>query len=491
MNRKDDLLRLAEGPLDLLVIGGGIVGSGVARDAAMRGLKVGLAERHDFAFGTSSRSSRLLHGGLRYLERGRLKLVRQASVEKKILREIAPHVAEPLAFIFPAYRGRGRPLWQLGIGVKIYDLLCGGRNFHASHTLPRAEVLRLVPALDPHGLTGAVRYYDALTDDARLVLDTLRSASRHGAAVVNYLRFRDAQRGAEQWTCELDDVLTGQALAVPARTIVNATGPWAQQIPHSGVKLRLSKGIHLVVDRRRLPVPDAVVITAGRRLLFVIPWGERVIVGTTDTDYHGAPEDVAVDAADIRYVVHAVNEFFPGAALREADVISTWAGLRPLIANPDGSPSDISRAHQITNPEPGWWDIAGGKLTTYRLMSKQAVDQIVRHLGLARVGCRTATEPLLATADAARFSTLVPGPCTREAVAHYVGNEAAVHLADVMIRRSSWHYYHPDAAALAEKTATWMAELCGWPPQQRAAELEAYHAAAGGGGLGASSRPAA
>jgi glycerol-3-phosphate dehydrogenase len=490
MNRKNDLLRLAAAPLDLLVIGGGIVGSGVARDAAMRGLKTGLAERHDFAFGTSSRSSRLLHGGLRYLEQGRVKLVREASLEKKILREIAPHVANPLAFIFPAYRGRGRPLWQLGIGVKLYDWLCGGRNFEASHSLPRAEVLRLVPSLDPRDLTGAVRYFDALTDDARLVLDTLRSASHHGAAAVNYLRFRDARREAGQWVCELEDTLASRTLTVRARAIVNATGPWAQQIPHSGVTLRLSKGIHLVVDRRRLPVPDAVVITEGRRLLFVIPWGERIIIGTTDTDYHGLPENVAVDSADIRYVVQAVNEFFPSVALRERDVIGTWVGLRPLIANPDGSPSDISRAHQITSPEPGWWDITGGKLTTYRLMAEQAVDQIVRHLDRPRVRCRTATEPLLVAADAGRFSTLVPGPCTRAAVTHYVQNEAAVHLDDVMIRRSSWHYYHLDAAALAEQTATWMAELGDWTPQRRTAELEAYHALAGAG-HGASSRPAA
>lgn len=490
MNRKNDLLHLAAAPLDLLVVGGGIVGSGVARDAAMRGLKVGLAERHDFAFGTSSRSSRLLHGGLRYLEQGRLKLVREASVEKKILGKIAPHVAQPLAFIFPAYRGRGRPLWQLGIGVKIYDLLCGGRNFDASHTLPRAEVMRRVPALDAHGLTGAARYFDGLTDDARLVIDTLRSASHHGAAVLNYLRFRDARRESDRWQCQLEDGLTGQTVSVSARAIVNATGPWAQQIPHSGVKLRLSKGIHVVVDRRRLPVPDAVVITEGRRLLFVIPWGERVIIGTTDTDYQGAPEDVAVNPADISYVVDTVNEFFPSTALRDTDIISTWVGLRPLIANPDGSPSDISRAHQITHPEPGWWDIAGGKLTTYRLMAEQAVDQIVRHLGHPRLPCRTAAEPLLETAESARFSTLVPGPCTQEAVTHYVRAEAAVHLDDVMIRRSSWHYYHRDAAAQAEKAATWMAELCGWSPQRRASELEAYHAVANGR-LGASSRPAA
>jgi len=473
--RSETLARLTAAPLDLLVVGGGIVGSGVARDAAMRGLRTGLVDRQDFAAGTSSRSSRLLHGGLRYLEQGRVRLVHEASVEKKTIHKIAPHLGQPLGFVFPAYRGEGRPLWQLRIGVKLYDLLCGGRNFEPSRGFNRAETQQMLPALRDANLAGAVRYFDALTNDARLVLDTLRSAARHGATLRNYTRFRDARREGDLWLCTVEDTLDGSTATIRTRTLLNATGPWADQIPHSAVKLRTSKGIHLVIERSRLPVPSAVVITEGKRILFILPWGERVIIGTTDTDYRGKPEDVATDRADVAYVLRTVNEFFPSIALREADIISTWAGLRPLIANPDGSPSDISREHQIKSPQPGWWDIAGGKLTTYRLMAQQAVDQIVAHLAKSDAQpCRTADELLLPPAEANAYSGILPAPVTREAVQHYVTNEWAEHLDDILLRRSGWHYYHRETPAALEQVATWMAEAAGWSSDRRTAEIEAW-----------------
>src|SRR6267142_2436439 len=201
--RAEALAALTKSPLDIFVVGGGIVGSGIARDAALRGLRVGLIDQHDFAFGASSRSSRLLHGGMRYLAQGRLGLVREASVEKKIIHHIAPHLAQPLPFIFPTYRGnRDWVLWQLKIGVKIYDLLCGGRNLGKSTWLSNDEVVQKVPILRAAGLKGAVRYYDGFTNDARLTIDTLRSAARHGAMVVNYCRFSDAKR-SQDWRCEL------------------------------------------------------------------------------------------------------------------------------------------------------------------------------------------------------------------------------------------------------------------------------------------------
>jgi glycerol-3-phosphate dehydrogenase len=472
--RAEAFTRFTAAPLDVLVVGGGIVGSGVARDAALRGLKTGIVDQADFASGTSSRSSRLLHGGLRYLEQGRVRLVREASLEKKTIHRIAPHLAEPLGFVFPSYRGEGRPVWQLRIGVKLYDLLCGNGNFEPSRGFTRAETQAMLPALKAEKLAGSVRYFDALTNDARLVLDTLRSAARHDATLLNYTRLLDARRHSQGWTCDLEDVSNGARQMVHTRTIVNATGPWADQVAHSAVKLRLSKGIHLVIDRRRLPVPSAVVITAGKRILFVLPWGERVIIGTTDTDFHGKPEEVAVDAVDVAYVLRTVNEFFPSVALRDADILSSWAGLRPLIANPDGSPSDISREHQIKSPEPGWWDIAGGKLTTYRLMAEQAVDQIARHLGSAAQPCRTATEPLLASGDINAFSGLLPAPFTREAVEHYVRHEWALKLEDVLLRRSGWHSYDGWSPATIELVADWMAEAAGWPPERRLAEVEAF-----------------
>lgn len=471
--RSTAFARLTGEPLDLIVVGGGIVGSGVARDAALRGLRVGLVEQHDFAFGTSSRSSRLLHGGLRYLAQGRIGLVHEASVEKKIIHHIAPHLGEPLGFIFPAYQGEGPPMWQLRIGVKIYDLLCGGRNFQPSRGFSRPETLELLPALKSEKLRGSVRYFDALTNDARLVLDTLRSAEKHGAIVLNHTRYQGSRQAGGMWVCEIEDLITGTRQDVRARTVINATGPWADRLPHSAVKLRLTKGIHLVIDRQRLPAPSAVVITEGKRLLFVLPWGDRIILGTTDTDYTGRPEDVRVEPADIDYVLRTVNEFFPSVALRATDVVSSWAGLRPLVANADGSPSDVSRAHEITSPEPGWWDITGGKLTTYRLMAEQAVDRVIAHLGRQTPACRTATEPLLPAGEVTPFSGILPAPFGRAAVVHYVHHEWARHLADVMLRRSGWHYYERESAAQLEQVATWMAELLGWSDAERAAELAA------------------
>jgi len=478
-NRADALRRLQGGILDVLVIGGGIVGAGVARDAAMRGLNVGLIEQHDFAFGTSSRSSRLLHGGLRYLAQGRLGLVHEASVEKKVIHRIAPHLAAPLPFIFPTYRGnRHWVLWQLKIGVKVYDLLCGGRNFGQSTWLTRSDVLRALPTLSPTQLRGAVRYYDGFTNDARLTLDTLRSAARAGATVLNHCRFRNAARTRE-WTCEVENRLAEKSFTLRAKAVVNATGPWADGLPHSRVKLRLTKGIHLIVDRARVPVPDTVVMTEGERILFAIPWGEWTILGTTDTDYRGSPDEVLADAQDVRYVLTITNRFFPQAQLAADDVISTWAGLRPLIADPNGKPSDISRTHEIKNPEPGWWDVAGGKLTTYRLMAEQTVDRIVREQQLTASPCRTAVEPLLSPAETEGVSGLLPPAFGRKVVDHYVGREWAVHLDDVMLRRTSWHYYFHDALAKAQCVADWMGELLGWSSDLRADEVRRYHRAAG------------
>ncbi|MBP7141041.1 MAG: glycerol-3-phosphate dehydrogenase/oxidase [Opitutaceae bacterium] len=471
--RPETLNQLEHGEFDVLVIGGGIVGSGVARDAAQRGLRTALVDRHDFAFGTSSRSSRLLHGGLRYLEQGRIGLVREASLEKRVLRDIAPHLGDPLGFVFPAYRPGGRPLWQLRVGVKLYDLLCSFRNFGASRGYSAAEVTRIIPGLNPDGLRGAVRYFDALTNDARLVLDTLRSANAAGALVSNYTRFVSTQRRNDLWATQLRDERAGREFETRARTIVNATGPWAQGLAHSAVRLRLSKGIHIVVDRARLPITDAVVITEGKRILFVIPWGERLIIGTTDTDYRGDPESVETHGEDVAYVLRALNSAFPALHLREDDIISTWAGLRPLIANPDGSPSDISRAHQILNPEPAWWDVAGGKLTTYRLMAEQTVDRLFQHLRRPSVPCRTAREPLLPVDDV-RFSGILPAPFSSESVAHFVNREWALTLPDVMIRRSGWHYYHADAGHRAKQVAGWMAEVAGWTADRTACELADY-----------------
>lgn len=458
---------------DLLVIGGGIVGSGVARDAASRGLRTLLVERSDFASGTSSRSSRLLHGGLRYLAQGRIGLVREASVEKMRLSRFAPHLCQPLPFLFPVWRGSGWSRWQLSIGVRLYDLLCGGSNLGASSTLGTAGTLRAVPGLRPDGLAGATRHFDALTNDARLVIDTLRSAEESGATLRNYTSFARGEPAGDGWACEVRDEIGGEAVEVRARAIVNAAGAWAPRLPRSGIRLRLTKGVHLVVDRGRLPVDEAIVLPEGKRILFVIPWGERIILGTTDTDYEGDPADVRTDPADIRYILDVVNGAFPGAQLVPDDVISTWAGVRPLIAPSRveaGSPSDVSRSHVIRMTEPGWFDVAGGKLTTYRRMAEQAVDKVGGFLG-RRLPKSPTAERLLAKGP---FSGVLPPPVGPDAVAECCRREWAVHLDDVLLRRTSWHFYHPNQAEIAEMTAGWMAEHLGWDRERCAVEVDRY-----------------
>ena len=465
-------------PFDVLVIGGGIVGAGVARDAALRGLRTCVIDQQDFSAGTSSRSSRLLHGGIRYLAQGRLGLVREASREKTILHRIAPHLSDPLAFLFPTRSKSEWSRWKLSLGVKIYDLLCGRQNLGKSRTLSVAETLQHLPGLNQHLLTGAVRYYDGLTNDARLTIDTLRSATLAGATAANYTRFVDGQRRGALWACQLEDAVASasERFEVSAKCVVNATGPWSHEIPNSKTSLRITKGVHLVIDRRRLPVPDAVVLTEGDRILFAIPWGERVILGTTDTDYAGPTERPQCNAEDRDYVLGIINSSFPTVQLSESDVVSTWAGLRPLVADPRGNPSDISRRHEVAMSHPGWWDVTGGKLTTYRLMAEETVNGIVGYLGAPASPCRTAKTPILDASEAAGVSGIVPPAVTKRAVEHYCQREWAVHLDDVMIRRTSWRHYHRDHVAIAEQAAAWMQEACNWPDQRRNDELRRYQA---------------
>lgn len=465
---------LQKGVLDLLVIGGGIVGAGVARDAAMRGLRTGLVEQHDFASGTSSRSSRLLHGGIRYLAQGRIGLVREASKEKAVLGHIAPHLAQPLPFIFPTRKRTPWSRWKLSIGVKIYDLLCGLKNFGRSSSLNVAATLQLLPGLSQERLTGAVRYFDALTNDARLVLDTLRSAARHGAIVGNYLELRAAHAEAGEWRCELHDAEANQTLVARTRSIVNATGPWSDRLPLSKTTLRLTKGVHLVVDRARFSVPEAVVLAEGDRILFAIPWGERVILGTTDTDYDGDLANPPCEDADVAYVLEVVNATFPVAGLTPVDLVSTWAGLRPLVADPHGHPSDISRRHEIAMSHPGWWDVTGGKLTTYRLMAEETINQVARYLGGQSTPCATAVEPLLDAVEPASGSGVLPPLVSRDVVAHACRAEWARHLDDVMFRRTSWRHYHRDHLSLAAEVAGWMAAELDWDESEKAGELQRY-----------------
>lgn len=469
-----DWRAIAHEPIDLLIVGGGIVGAGVARDAAMRGLRTLLVEQRDFASGTSSRSSRLLHGGIRYLAQGRVGLVWEASREKNAVARIAPHLSAPLAFIFPTRRHTPWSRWKLSMGVWLYDLLCGVRFLGRSRSLSRAKILELLPGLSTTDLTGGVRYFDALTNDSRLVLDTLRSAARERATVRNYVALADAVRKGDRWVCQLDDRRDGSQRTVETRAVVNATGPWSDRLPNSKTKLRVTKGVHLVIDATRLSVPDAVVVADGERILFVIPWGDRVILGTTDTDYQGPLDEPPCDREDMAYVLKHVNGAFPGARLQEADVISVWSGVRPLVASPSGKPSDISRRHEITMSHPAWWDVTGGKLTTYRAMAEETVDAIVKHLDLKAPACRTGTTPLLSAEELAWGSGLLPPPVSAELVRHYCQVEWARNLDDVMIRRTSWRHYYRNHLDIAREAARWMAEELGWDQRQTEEQLARY-----------------
>lgn len=311
------------------------------------------------------------------------------------------------------------------------------------------------------------------------MIDTVRSAAACGATVRTYTRLESATPLGDRWTCQLRDTLSDTTFTVSTRTVVNATGPWTESLPQSSVRLRLTKGIHLVVAQDELPLPDAVVMAEGDRILFGIPWGDRVILGTTDTDYEGSLEHIAVEPKDIDYVLEVANAAFPAARLDRTKIISFWAGVRPLVFSGRGGPSDISRAHEIRMPQPGWIDVAGGKLTTYRHIGQQVVDRAVSYLGRPCAACRTAEEPLLPSEAVAGVSGILPPEVSPQVVQHYCSEEWAVHLDDLMLRRTGWHYYHRNAQEIAQQVGGWMAEIYGWDAATQAAELARYRQAAG------------
>lgn len=384
--------------VDVLVVGGGITGAGIARDAVRRGLRVALVEMHDLAFGTSSRSSKLVHGGLRYLEQGEIGMVFESVSERRILMDLAPHLVNPLGFIFPVYRGSRHNLFVINTGMWLYDGLSLFRSPKRHRKLKPSEVVKIEPALDSQGLKGAPLYYDCSTDDARLTIETALDAAAEGAIVCTGAKVRRFLKGDDGRIsgAVVEDTLHGEGTKeVLAKVVINATGPWTDatralsSIPgqeHRRV-LRPTKGIHIVVDAAKLPVQHAIVCfhPEDERVLFAIPWGDRTYIGTTDTDFVGDPKDVAATRADVDYLVAAANRYFPRHQLEVGDVIATWAGLRPLIAPPvkaGMSESDVSREHEILVGRDGLLTIAGGKLTTYRRMAAEVVDSAVKLLKL-------------------------------------------------------------------------------------------------------------
>ncbi|HXG98506.1 MAG TPA: glycerol-3-phosphate dehydrogenase [Gemmatimonadales bacterium] len=524
------LASMVETPVDVLVIGGGITGAGIARDAALRGFRTALVDKSDFGAGTSSHSSRLIHGGIRYLEHGAFRLVFEASHERRVLLRIAPHLVRPLAFLFPVYRGGRLPAWKLRAGMWLYDLLSSFRNVHWHRWLGAKKVRRVEPGLRDRGLIGAALYYDAQADDARLVIATLRSALRAGAIAANYvettalLKPDGRVRGAV-----VRDVLTGETATIRANVVVSATGPWSDSMrrlddPQAAPILRLTKGAHVTVPRRRVGNEHAVTLLSqlDGRVMFVLPWGDLAYIGTTDTDADSSPDALRITAADVTYLLRSANAAFPDAHLTPHDVVSAWVGLRPLLRADHANPSQVSREHQVFESPQGLISIAGGKLTTYRVMARDVVDRVAKRLheldGRAVPG-RPPTDRLpLPGGEAAELEVLVEAARARGAaeatarhlVANYgseaaavlnlvdrdrrlgepvlpgrpeiwaevtyaVEREMAVRVQDVLIRRLHLFYEVVDhGQSVVPKVTAQMKQLLGWDGGREAEELRDY-----------------
>jgi glycerol-3-phosphate dehydrogenase len=388
---------------DLAVIGGGITGAGIARDAASRGMRVALIEAKDFASGTSSRSSKLIHGGIRYLENLEFHLVFEALSERQRLFEIAPHLVHPLRFFIPIYKGGRVPAWKMGLGMWAYDALSlfDAPELHRRYS--PGELHGALPLLQTQELSGGFSYSDAYMDDDRLVLETLRSAHTYGAEMASYVKAVGAvMDNGRVMGIECTDMEASQTFVLSARQIVSSVGPWTDRLGQTMFKewkrvIRPSKGVHLTFARERFNLRDAVVMGAENRIVFAIPRHEMVIVGTTDTDFSLDPGQVRTETEDVDYLLRVIEQYFPGAHISASDILGCYAGVRPLIDDGANSESKTSREHAIWTEPHGVTFVAGGKYTTYRKMACQAVDKILRLMPVddrVRFGKSRTLEPL-------------------------------------------------------------------------------------------------
>jgi len=518
----------AENELDVLVIGGGVVGGGCALDVATRGLSVGLVEARDFASGTSSRSSKLIHGGLRYLEMLDFRLVAEALRERGLLIDrLAPHLVRPVSFVYPL-RHRGWERLYAGAGVALYDTLglLSGRARGVPHHrhLTRRGARKLIPALRRDALVGALQYYDAQVDDARHTMFLARTAAAYGAHVASRARVVGLLRDGERVVgAEVRDLESGRVVAVRAKQVVNATGVWTDEIQglageRGQFHVRASKGIHLVVPRDRIRSDAGLILRTEKSVLFVIPWGRHWIIGTTDTDWDLGLAHPAASATDIDYLLGHVNAVL-SPPLTQADVQSVYAGLRPLLSGESESTSRLSREHAVAHTVPGLVVVAGGKYTTYRVMARDAIDAAVhglaarvpasvtedipmlgaegfaalrnaqgvlaRRIGLPEAGIEHLLgrygslihEVLeLVAADRSLGEPLTGAPDYLRAEAVYAAShEGARHLDDVLTRRTRISIETFDRGVGAcEEVAQLMAPVLGWSGEQVAREVEHY-----------------
>ncbi len=531
--KRTPLTTLSAGRYDLLVIGGGITGASAFRDAALRGLKVALVEKNDFAWGTSSRSTKLLHGGLRYLESYQFRMVREACRERELMLELAPHLAHPRPFLYLQYEGYPEGMLKLRAGLTLYDLFAGAPASRRHKMLGREATLQLEPHLNPECLKGCGYYYDFLTDDARVTIETVKGAVEAGGHAANYMEAtgfvleNDRIAGAR-----LRDHLTGEEGTLRARQVINCGGPWVDQVRFleptiSDTRLRPTKGVHIVLSKADFPLNHAVFLRSptDNRVVWPIPAldSDLVYVGTTDTDYRGPLDHVVATEADVDYLLAVANQTIPGRNLGRQHVISTWAGLRPLIAPADArDASAVSREHEIFTSPQGLLTIGGGKLTTARVMGEQVVDRAVELLaGLggpsAIPSSITNRVPLSggdrAQLDAARARVTGLGlePVLHErllslyggnaqligdtiagdptlgvnlghgvtlAEVHYaVDEEMACTLTDFFTRRASLFYWLRDGGLdIAAPVASEMAARLDWSAAEQETQLEQYRA---------------
>jgi glycerol-3-phosphate dehydrogenase len=376
--------QLAHEEFDLLVIGGGITGVGIALDAASRGLKTALIEKHDFAFGTSSRSTKLIHGGLRYLKQLEFALVKEVGSERAIVHRLAPHLVVPEKMLLPLYESRGLGYWLTSIGLKVYDFLAGVKQEDQRRMLTRPQTIQHEPLLRKDDIKGGAIYAEYRTDDARLTIEVAKHSADEGATLLNYVRWVDFVYTQNQISgVKAIDELTSREIEIKAKVVVNATGPWVDELreknkSREGKYLHLTKGVHIVVPYHRLPVRQAIYFDVpDGRMMFAIPRGRVTYMGTTDTDYKGDKDSILVTAADARYLIDAVNETFPSVHITLADIESSWAGVRPLIHEEGKSASELSRKDEIFESATGLISIAGGKLTGYRKMAERVVERII------------------------------------------------------------------------------------------------------------------
>lgn len=387
VDRASKIVEIKKTHFDLVVIGGGITGAGIALDAASRGMKVALLEKGDFASGTSSKSTKLIHGGLRYLKQFDFWLVKEVGSERAIVHKLAPHLVLPEKMLLPLIEGGSYGKWLTSIGLKVYDILAQVSGDDKRQMLEKKEAMKLEPLLPKKILNGAGYYAEYRTDDSRLTIENLKTSLQYGAQALNYAKVTDfLYKDGQVNGVEVCDEVTGKTFSISAKQVVSAAGPWVDELrsvnnSKKGKRLHLTKGVHLVFPKKKLPVKQSVYFDIpDGRMMFAIPRGKVTYVGTTDTNFNLDKDDIKIDVADAIYLISAVNNMFPDINLELEDVISSWAGLRPLIHEEGKSASELSRKDEIFTSDSGLISIAGGKLTGYRKMAERIVNRVTKKM---------------------------------------------------------------------------------------------------------------